>query len=286
MDLARWLVQKDHPLTARVEANRLWLHLFGRGLVQTPDDFGVKGAAPKYPELLDWLAAELQINGWSRKKLIKTIVCSATYQQSSRHRAELTATDPMNTLLARQNRIRVEAEIVHDISLQVAGLLQTGHTGGASFQPLFPRGLDTRLIKNNKLLEPSDWNDRHRRGVYIQVQRTYQHPLLMIFDSPDGNQSCACRVHQATPVQALTLLNDPLFREAATALGERTRKLDGTNEDKLKWAYRQCFGKVPSADELQLLQRLFEQQQLSMPESPWHGVATVLLNMEAFTTRE
>lgn len=286
LDLARWLVQKDHPLTARVEANRIWQHLFGSGLVQTPDDFGLHGMPPLYLELLDWLAAELQSNGWGRKKLIKTIVCSATYRQSSRHRPELASSDPSNRLLARQNRFRVEAEIIHDISLQAAGILNTGYTGGTSFQQLLPRGLDIPLIKNNKLLEPSDWDERHRRGIYLQVQRTYQHPLLMTFDAPDGNQSCACRDRQATPAQALSLLNDPLFREAAYELGLRLKKHEGSIDEKLQWGYRLCFGRVPQDKELKLLHRLIEQQQLSQPESPWAGVAAVLLNIEAFTTRE
>lgn len=286
LDLARWLVQKDHPLTARVEANRIWQHLFGTGLVTTPDDFGIKGSPPCQAELLDWLAAELHANGWSRKKLIKTIVCSATYRQSSRHRLELAGTDPTNTLLARQNRFRLEAEIIHDISLQVAGLLNTGYTGGASFQQLLPRGLELHLIRNNKLLEPSEWDDRHRRGIYLQVQRTYQHPLLMTFDAPDGNQCCACRDRQATAAQALTLLNDPLFREAAYELGLRMKKHVGSTNEKLQLGYRLCFGRIPNDQELQILQRLLEQQERSQPGSPWAGVAAVLLNMEAFTTRE
>lgn len=286
LDLAHWLMQPDHPLTARVEANRVWQHLFGFPLTGNPDDLGQHGSLPAYPELLDWLATELQQNGWSRKKLIRTIVTSAVYRQSSRHRDDLAVIDPANTLLARQNRFRLEAEIVHDISLQVAGLLQIGHTGGPSFQPKFPNGLDTKVIKNNKLIEPSEWIERHRRGIYIHVQRTYQHPLLMALDAPDGNLSCACRNRQMSPAQALTLLNDPLFSEAAHSLGERLDKHPGSVEEKLKWGMLTCLGRAPEAKELAILGQLLDRQKISFAERPWKGVAAVLLNMEAFTTRE
>ncbi|MFO0812237.1 MAG: PSD1 and planctomycete cytochrome C domain-containing protein [Gemmatales bacterium] len=286
LDLARWLVQKDHPLTARVEASRVWQHLFGQPLIPTPDDLGLHGTPPRQQPLLDWLACELQSNGWSRKKLIKTIVLSNTYRQSSSVRPELLSLDPQNTLFARQNRYRLEAEIVHDIAIQAGDLLKLEDIGGSPFQPVLPRGLETHVISNNKLLPESDWEDRFRRGIYIQVQRTFQHPLLKTLDAPDGNQCCPVRDRYLTAAQSLLLLNDSLYQEASGALGDRMQKRTGTLEEKLRWAFQLCLSRPPMPAELQVLSRLYEQMQKSYPAAPMKGVALVLLNMEAFSTRE
>ncbi len=286
LDLARWLMSPAHPLPARVEANRLWEHLLGKGLVADMDDFGRHGSPPSHPALLDWLAVELQSNGWRRKKLIKQIVTSAVYRQSSQFRKELQKNDPQNTLLARQNRFRVEAEIVHDLALEVSGLLQKRSTGGESFQPPFPKGLDVGVIKNNKLLPLTRDDSRYRRGIYIQVQRTFQHPFLKTFDAPDGNQACARRDRAHTPAQALTLLNDPIVVECAEKLGAMLAQHPGEDHQRLEYGFRLCLGRSPTPREMTVLQDLLSVQERLRPDAPWTGVATVFLNMEAFTTRE
>ncbi len=286
LDLARWLVSNEHPLTARVEANRIWQHLFGKGLVNTPDDFGTKGEVPSHPQLLDWLANELRTNGWSRKKLIREIVCSQTYQQSSHHRQELKAKDPVNRLLARQNRFRVEAEIIYDITHQAADLLQFEYVGGESFQPPFPRGLNTAPIKNNRLMEVTDADEGYRRGIYIQTQRTFQHPLLKMLDTPDGNQTCACRECTNSPAQSLFLLNDPNFHSCARALGQLLVEARQSNEDRLNLALLKTLGRLPRPEETSILMKLLEAEIEAKHSEPWSVVAGVLLNQEAFTTRE
>ncbi len=286
LDLARWLVSAEHPLTARVEVNRIWQHLFGQGLVSTPDDFGTKGALPSHAALLDWLASEFQAVGWSRKKLIKQIVCSQTYQQSSQHRKDLKSRDPLNRLLARQNRFRVESEIIYDIALQAAGLLQLDTVGGESFQPAFPRGLDTGPIKNNRLVDVSEPEEGYRRGIYIQTQRTFQHPLLMTLDTPDGNQSCARRERTNSPAQALLLLNDPNFHECARAFGRLLAEGTASNEERIRMGMLKALGRPPRREETVLLVKLLEAEIEANHSEPWSVMAGVLLNLEAFTTRE
>lgn len=286
LDLARWLVSPEHPLTARVEANRIWQHLFGHGLVTTPDDFGTKGDAPSHPALLDWLASELKAQGWRRKALIKQIVCSQTYQQSSHHRAELKATDPNNRLLARQNRFRVEAEIIYDITLQAADLLKFDYVGGESFQPLMPRGINMQPIKNNKLLPVSEEEERYRRGLYIQTQRTFQHPLLMTLDTPDGNLTCARRVRTNSPAQALFLINDPNLHEAARALGELMENSKEPNDVRIHQASMKTLGRRAKPEEMKLYLQLLADETATLRLEPWSVVAGVMLNREAFTTRE
>lgn len=285
LHLAEWLMSAEHPLTARVEVNRIWKQLFGTGLVTSADDFGNRGQAATHPELLDWLASELRSNGWSRKKLIQQIVKSSTYRQSSRIRPEQSKADPTNALYTRQNRFRLDAENIYDISYQVAGLLRLDTVGGPSFQPPFPAQLDTKVIKNNRLMETSSPVYRYRRGLYIQVQRTYQHPFLNGFDTPDASQCCAIRDRSQTPAQALARLNDPIFQECADKLRERMEEAE-TMELGIRNGFKWCIGRPPTREEEQILIQLYQRQERSNSGSPWLGVATVLLNMEAFTTRE
>jgi len=285
LHLARWLIDPKHPLTARVAVNRDWQILFGQGLVGTPENFGKSGQPPSHPELLDWLADEFVRLKWSRKALLKTIVTSATYRQSSTHRPEVAKIDPTNALLARQNRFRVEAEIVRDLALAVSGLLDP-KLGGPSIVPPFPEGLLAQNFQSEELRLPT--KEHYRRGIYIHVQRTLTHPLLAVFDAADGNQPCVKRDRSTTPMQALTLLNDPVFSEAAQALGSRLRKASSDRDDRLRSAFRLCLGRFPEARELKALADLVEVQQKlgAREEAVWAGIARALINLEEFTTRE
>lgn len=230
LDLALWLVDPEHPLTARVIVNQVWARLFGQGIVPTVGDFGVRGERPTHPELLDWLAWKLPRDlGWSRKRLIKSIVISSTYRQASRHRPELQPVDPTNRLLARQNRVRVEAEVVRDLALAAGGLLDRT-VGGPSVFPPLPPGVAELSYANNFKWKTSDGGDRYRRGMYTFFKRTAPHPTLITFDCPDANTTQIQREASNTPLQALALLNNEVFTEASLALAGRllTTQLDGT----------------------------------------------------------
>jgi hypothetical protein len=285
LDLARWLVDPAHPLTARVAANRVWQHLFGKGLVPTPDNFGLSGQHPTHPELLDWLATELVRLRWSQKEMIRLMVKSATYRQASRYRPELAARDPDNKFLARQNRYRVEAEIVRDLALSVSGLLSP-KIGGPSIVPPFPKELPTSQLTQEELKLPTP--ERHRRSLYIFGQRTLVHPVLSAFDAADPNQPCIRRERSVSPMQALTLLNDPTFVECAKALGDRLRVARASRDDRLEHGFLLCLGRPPSAAEKAALAELVEQQQRlgAQEEAVWRGVARTLLNLDSFTTRD
>ena len=307
LDLAHWLFEPTHPLTARVAANRHWQHLFGRGLIATPEDFGVQSEPPRHPQLLDWLATEFRKGQWSRKKMIHMIVTSATYRQSSHHRPELAKNDPENELVARQNRFRVEAEIVGDLSLAVSGLLQD-RMGGPPRQPPFPAGLAVDVLKREKLLEPSRGSDRHCRGIYVNVQRTFPHPMLTAFDVADANQACTRRERSNTPIQALSLLNGPGVMDCASALALRMLNNGQVSKDLVRYGFEFCLSRPPSRLEQQLLTDLFNDlRQLyeinpsaadqvvggaALGQTPvaqyaaWVGVARTLLNHEEFITRE
>lgn len=281
LDLARWLVEPGHPLTARVAADNLWQHLFGAGLVPTPENFGTSGQLPVHAELLDWLAAEYVRLGWSRKAMIRTIVFSAAYRQASIQRDD----DPKNLLMGRQNRFRVEAEIVRDLALSVSGLLDR-RLGGPSIVPPFPRELPTGQFTAEALKMPT--GERHRRGIYLHVQRTLTHPSLSAFDAADGNQHCLRRARSATPLAALTLLNDPTFDEAARALGARLRREGKDRDERLRLGFALCLSRLPADEERAIFAELIDRQEKhgAKEEMVWLGVARVLLNLEEFTTRE
>jgi hypothetical protein len=265
LDLARWLVDKRNPLTARVTANRIWQNHFGRGLVFTSDDFGTQGEPPSHSELLDWLAAELQDGGWRLKRLHRLIVTSATYRQSAVARPELVERDPYNTWLARQNRIRMEAEIVRDLALSASGQLDRT-VGGPSVRPPQPFGLfDVAYAGPTGFAkwEVSKGSDRYRRGMYIWFQRISPYQSLMAFDSPEMNLTCTRRERSNTPLQSLTLLNDVVFVECAQALGRRMvtevrlkRERDAA-EKRIEFAFRACLGRPPMDSERQALGQLY-----------------------------
>jgi len=310
LDLAHWLVDPENPLTARVSVNRIWRNLFGRGIVSSVDDFGVMGEEPTHPELLDWLATEYIRLGWSRKSIIRTIVTSSTYRQSSRTRAELAEDDPENELLARQQRFRVEAEIVRDLYLATSGLLY-GKMGGPNIRPLLPPSVAEVSYASSIKWKTSAGFERHRRGVYITFQRTIPYPSLMAFDCPDGVVTAPGRNRSNTPLQSLTLLNDPVFFEATQAMGRRVLEASRRNDQKrLAYAARLALSRSLSDEEFARLEYLLEKQRERFSgdlqaakaycgpaangggdERPaevaaWIGVCSVLMNLDEFMTRE
>ena len=293
LDLARWLVSPANPLTARVWVNRAWNEFFGRGLVKTAEDFGKQGDKPSHPELLDWLAAEFMENGWSQKHLHKTIAMSATYRQSSKARPELATKDPENVLLARQSRVRLAAETLRDQALAVSGLLNDD-IGGRSVKPPQPAGV-AELGYGGRKWEVSPGRERYRRGLYIHFQRTTPYPMLMNFDAPDMSVACTRRSRSNSPLQALNLLNDEVFFEAAKALAWRVEEETpgASPAGKIDHAFRLCVGRAPTAKERARLERyhdeqatLFAKDSATDPLPALLGVSRVLLNLDEFITRE
>jgi hypothetical protein len=249
--LARWLVDPGHPLTARVAVNRQWQMLFGTGLVKTADDFGSQGEWPSHPELLDWLATEFVRIGWDTKALLKTIVMSATYRQSSKVTPELMRKDPENRLLARGPRFRLSAEMIRDQALAASGLL-VEVTGGPSVKPYQPEGLWTELAETPYVRD--DGAALYRRSLYTFWKRTIAPPSMMTFDA-SGRETCSVRETRTnTPLQALTLMNDVTFVEAARVMAERVLTQGGSSpEDRLALAFRLATARRPDPDELEVL---------------------------------
>ncbi|HZZ81351.1 MAG TPA: PSD1 and planctomycete cytochrome C domain-containing protein [Gemmataceae bacterium] len=283
LDFARWLVTPENPLTSRVVMNRIWQHYFGKGIVETENDFGIQGSLPTHPELLDWLAVEFS-RDWATKRMHKLIVMSATYRQSSNLRPDLRTKDPLNKLLARQSRLRLDAEIIRDTALSASGLL-TRKIGGPGVYP--PQPPEIFAFTQNKHPWPeSTGPDRYRRGMYTFIWRQSQHPLLTTFDAPDAQVACTRRNRSNTPLQALHLANDPVFVEIAKGLGERIQK-EGPADDvgKLTYAFKLCYSRTPSKlEEERLLTYLHQQREAKA--GPWTMVARVLLNLDEFVTRE
>ena len=283
LDLARWMVSPENPLTARVTVNRIWQQYFGRGLVKTSENFGSQGEAPSHPELLDWLAAEFVDSGWRLKHLHRLIVTSATYRQSSKIRPDLLGRDPGNSLLARQSRVRLPAELIRDGALAASGLLDRT-IGGPSAA------------------------DGYRRGMYMRLFRNKPHPFLANFDAPNGYAPVCRRTQSTTPLQALNLLNDPIFAEAARALALRIFGEADTFESRLRLAFLVALSRPPSSAEEADMRAYFKTQLTALHERPaaargivpaeltpsrptvevaaWTALASVLLNTDEFITRE
>ena len=274
LGLAQWLASRENPLTARVMVNRWWAELFGQGLVTTPEDFGLQGDFPSHPELLDWLAVEFMDSGWSMKRLVKFVVTSATYQQSSKSTAASLARDPQNRLLTRGPRHRLDAELVRDNALAIAGLLH--HEIGGP--PVAATRADAR-----KAQEVFSW----RRGIYVRQQRGEPYATFSSFDAPDRFACSARRSRTNTPLQALAVLNEPTFFEAATRLAERTTNLQDFNE-RLVFMFKLCLARSPQPSETAMLLDLFEKTKRAGASEPdtWRLIANVLLNLDETITKE
>ncbi len=245
LGLARWLVDPENPLTARVAVNRLWAQLFGRGLLATEEDFGTQGDLPSHPELLDWLSTEFIRQGWDVKRLVRLLVTSSTYRQSAAVRSEWLARDPDNRLLWRGPRTRLEAEMVRDQALAISGLL-CRTLGGPSVYPYQPAGLWRAAFNGERTWPASQGEDRFRRGIYVFWRRTVPYPSMATFDAPSRELCTVRRISTNTPLQSLVTLNDPSYVEAAQALARRLHREAGEdvrNADSIRFA----FVLVPSA---------------------------------------
>ena len=270
LDLANWIVSKDNPLTARVYVNRLWRQYFGIGLSKTLDDFGSQGEWPTHPELLDWLAAEFMDSGWDMKHMVRLIVTSRTYRQSSLPIPELEERDPDNRLLARQSRFRVDAETVRDTELAVAGLL-VEQFGGPSVKPYQPDGYLATLNFPKREYAASRGDDLYRRGVYTFWQRTFLHPSLLTFDAPTREECTVNRTTSNTPLQALVLLNDPIYVEAARVFAANILKSRGG----IDWAVERALDRAPTAEERRILEDLYRESLAQFRRAPAGAVALV-----------
>ena len=307
LDLAEWIVSPKNPLTARVTVNRIWQRFFGLGLVETESDFGVQTPPATHPGLLDRLAYEFRAGGWSLKRLHRLIVTSATYRQGSATRTDLMQVDPRNRLLARQSRLRLEAEIVRDVWLSAGGLL-SHKTGGPAVFPWQSDG-----VLNNRatpaVWTPSTGEDRYRRGLYTWVWRLTPYPQLPLFNAPDGVTACGRRDRSNVPVQALTLLNGPTFLECAQHLAVRVVAAPDcdTDPERIQFVFRTCLSREPVRQEQQLVTQLLNTQRTALKANPraiqqlippdvsgtsgpdaaaWFVVCRAVLNTDEFITRE
>ncbi len=292
LTFARWLADRNSPTTARSIVNRIWQAYFGVGLVATSEDLGTQSEPPSNPELLDWLAVEFmdssssplspggrgeRVRGWSLKHLHRLIVNSATYRQSSKVTPELFARDPYNRLLARGPRLRVDAEIVRDVTLEASGLLNPSIGGRSVFPPL-PGFLFVAPVSYGPKIWPEDkGSERYKRGIYTFRYRSIPHPLLQAFDAPNGDFSCVRRVRSNTPLQALMTLNEPISMECARSLALKTlNEGGGSDEERLVYAFRRCLARQPSHEEASELLGLLgkEKQHFARPDAkPWELAA-------------
>ena len=315
LTLAKWLVQPGHPLTSRVAVNRFWLMYFGYGIVKTQEDFGVQGEPPVHPELLDWLATEFVRTGWDIRAMQRLIVTSATYRQSSKVPEALIEKDPENRLLARGPRFRMPAEMIRDTALAASGLLND-EVGGPSVLPYQPKGIWEELAFGDgfsaQTYEQSHGKDLYRRGMYTFWKRTAPPASLATFDAPDREKCTGRRALTNTPLQALVLLNDPTYVEAARALAQRTLLEGGTNEkNRIAYAFRLATARKPSGKETGVLRKLLESELAAFTKNPqaaaklldvgesardkrlsaielaaWTTVTSVILNLDETVTRQ
>ena len=266
LDLANWLVSEKNPLTARVYANRVWRQFFGIGIVKTLDDFGSQGEWPKHPELLDWLATEF-MRDWDMKHLVRTIVMSAAYRQSSAVRPDLEERDPDNRLIARQSRYRVDAEEVRDIELSVAGLL-VEKFGGPSVKPYQPDGYLATLNFPKREYAASRGDDLYRRGIYTLWQRTFLQPSMLNFDAPSREECTVNRVNSNTPLQALDLLNDLIYVETARYFAQNILKNAKNDASAIDWAFEKALSRKPLAEERKVLLGLYRESLAEFRKDP------------------
>jgi hypothetical protein len=310
LTLARWLVARENPLTARVTVNRWWGELFGRCIVPTPEDFGMQGEPPSHPELLDWLAVEFMENGWSMKGLLREIVLSATYRQSSRVTPELLKRDPQNRWLARGPRFRMDAEMIRDNALALAGLLHL-KKGGPPIRPPQPEGLWIKVGGERYDYIVSPGAEKYRRGIYVVLKRAAPYPGLATFDATARLTCIVKRSRSNTPLQALALLNDPVFVEATLALAARiVNEMPGAAvKPRLEHAVRLCLARAPRPAEIAVLRALYEtQRSAALADGPaartlarssplaagipdaefasWYAVASTLMNLDETITKD
>lgn len=280
LGLANWLVDPANPLTARVTVNRYWQQLFGVGLVKTSEDFGVQSERPSHPELLDWLATEFVAHGWDTKHLLRLIVASSTYRQSSKAPAELRARDPENRLLARGPRFRVDAEVLRDIALSISGLL-VEKVGGPPAKPFEPGGLWEAVSFNNvqRYVVDVDLN-QYRRSIYTNWKRQSPPPAMLVFDAPTREYCVSKRPRTNTPLQALALLNDPQFVEAANAFAERIMESGGNQDSRIRYAFRMATGRKPEPAEMETVRSVFRNELASFRDN--ESAAEELLSARSF----
>jgi len=258
LDLARWLVSDQNPLTARVMVNRVWARIFGKGIVETVEDFGALGDPPSHPELLDWLAVDFSVsNQWHIKALVKKMVMSATYRQSSVASPKSNETDPYNRYLSHSTRVRLSAEQIRDQVLAVSGLLNT-NMYGPSVMPLQPEGI-WNVVYSDEKWETSEGGDAYRRAVYTYLRRSSPYPSFLSFDASSREFCLSRRLNTNTPLQALVTLNDPVYLEAARQLAQKATAMDGTWQQKIETAYLQVLGKKPVPDKTAVLLSLWQQ---------------------------
>jgi mono/diheme cytochrome c family protein len=307
LDLANWIFEPKHPLTARVTVNRYWQRLFGLGLVETENDFGLQGDLPSHPKLLDWLASEFIRRDWAVKDLHRLIVTSATYRQSSATRPMLLERDPRNRLLARQTRMRMAAETIRDTALAASGLI-SDKIGGPGVYPPQPKGIYI-LTQQKKSWPEARGEDRFRRCMYTYFWRSSPYPFLPTFDAPDATTTCTRRSRSNTPLQALTLANDKAFFEMAQGVALRIlTRGPSPDQDRLRFGFRTCLAREPSTEELATLANFLASQRMRFRDSDqdakavaparrpvgihaaeaaaWTAVARVLVNLDEFITRE
>lgn len=307
LGLAKWLLDPQHPLTARVTVNRFWQQYFGVGLVKTTEDFGVQGERPSHPELLDWLATEFVRTGWDLRELQRLIVTSRTYRQSSRVPPELLAKDPENRLLARGPRFRLDGEVVRDSALAVGGLL-VDKQGGRSVKPFEPPGLwEAVSFNNSQKYVPDKGEGQYRRSLYTYWKRQSPPPNMLIFDAPTREYCVVRRPRTNTPLQALVTLNDPHFVEAARGLAERIMTEESADPKKrIARAFRLATGRSPKSDEIKILINAFNEQLAEFRQDPaaaekllskadskldkselaaWTTIASMIMNLDEFLTK-
>ncbi len=306
LGVAKWLFSPDNPLTARVTVNRFWAQLFGTGLVETEEDFGTQGEMPSHPQLLDWLATEYVRLGWDTKALLKMLVTSATYRQSSRVSPEALAKDPRNRLLSRGPRFRLEAEMVRDQALALSGLLSRKMHGPSVYPPQ-PPGLWQAAFNGERTWATSKGEDRYRRGLYTFWRRTVPYPSMATFDATSRETCTVRRIRTNTPLQAFVTLNDPVYVECAQALARRILKEGGSStEERARFALSLCLCRPPRSEQVRQVMKLFESERehygknakaaTAMATDPlgplprgidaaeaaaWTVVANVLLNLDA-----
>ncbi|MES2982872.1 MAG: PSD1 and planctomycete cytochrome C domain-containing protein [Verrucomicrobiota bacterium] len=288
MDLAEWLLAPENPLTSRHFSNRLWKQFFGKGLSNILDDLGNQGEWPSHPELIDWLAMEFQSSKWDVKHMVRLIVTSETYQQVSAKNPQLAEIDPANRLLSEQSARRLEAEFVRDNALAISGLLRAEQTGGPSILPYQPEDYWANLNFPQRQYTASIGSDQYRRGLYIHWQRTFIHPMLAAFDAPSREECAIDRFQSNSPQQALTLLNDPTFVEAAKGLAARleTELPNSSDAEKINRAYLLALSREPTPQERDNLIAFLEKLRKEDPKTDATGqLCRVILNLHETITR-